>query len=71
MRYLTLGEVVALHRAVIEKTGGMAGIRDLGALDSALAQPRAAMVSRMLAVDFIRALARTFLGLRAIGRIKR
>ena len=41
MRYLTLGEVVELHRAVIEKTGGMAGIRDLGALDSALAQPGA------------------------------
>jgi len=41
MRYLTLGEVVELHRAVIEKTGGTAGIRDLGALDSALAQPQA------------------------------
>jgi len=41
MRYLTLGEVVELHRAIIEKTGGMAGIRDLGALDSALAQPAA------------------------------
>jgi len=24
MRYLTLGEVVELHRAAIEKTGGMA-----------------------------------------------
>jgi death-on-curing protein len=41
MRYLTLGEVVDLHRAVIEATGGAAGIRDLGALESALAQPRA------------------------------
>src|SRR5688572_27191019 len=41
MRYLTLGEVVALHRAIIESTGGAAGIRDLGALQSALAQPRA------------------------------
>lgn len=41
MRYLTLGEVVALHRAVIESTGGASGIRDLGALESALAQPRA------------------------------
>jgi len=30
MRYLTLGEVV-------ETTGGIAGIRDLGALDSAVA----------------------------------
>jgi len=41
MRYLTLGEVVDLHRAVIEATGGAAGIRDLGGLESALAQPRA------------------------------
>jgi death-on-curing protein len=41
MRYLTLGEVVGLHRAVIEATGGAAGIRDLGALESSLAQPRA------------------------------
>jgi death-on-curing protein len=41
MRYLTLGEVVALHRAVLAATGGADGIRDLGALESALAQPRA------------------------------
>jgi death-on-curing protein len=41
MRYLTLGEVVALHRAVIESTGGATGLRDLGTLESALAQPRA------------------------------
>ena len=41
MRYLTLGEVVALHRAVLAATGGADGIRDLGAFESALAQPRA------------------------------
>ena len=41
MRYLTLGEVVALHRAILEDSGGASGIRDLGALESALAQPRA------------------------------
>jgi len=41
MRYLTLGEVVELHRAILEQTGGAAGIRDLGLLDSALAQPKA------------------------------
>jgi death-on-curing protein len=41
MRYLTLGEVVALHRRIIAATGGAAGIRDLGGLESALAQPRA------------------------------
>lgn len=41
MRYLTLGEVVTLHCAVVADTGGAEGIRDLGALESALAQPRA------------------------------
>lgn len=41
MRHLTLGEVVALHRAVIESTGGATGLRDLAALESAVAQPRA------------------------------
>jgi death-on-curing protein len=40
MRYLTLGEVVALHRAILESSGGASGIRDLSALESALAQPR-------------------------------
>jgi len=41
MRYLTLGEVVALHRRLMATTGGTSGIRDLGLLESALAQPRA------------------------------
>jgi len=41
MRYLTLGEVVELHRRIIQATGGAAGIRDLGPLDSAIAQPKA------------------------------
>jgi death on curing protein len=41
MRYLSLGEVVDLHRALLEATGGAPGIRDLGALDSAIAQPKA------------------------------
>jgi death-on-curing protein len=41
MRYLTLGEGIALHRAILESSGGASGIRDLGALESAFAQPRA------------------------------
>lgn len=41
MRYLTLGEVVALQQRIIAAIGGTAGIRDLGALESAVAQPRA------------------------------
>lgn len=41
MRYVTLGEVVELHRLVLVATGGASGIRDLGALESAVAQPKA------------------------------
>lgn len=40
MRYLTFGEVVSLHNAIITRSGGGARIRDLAALDSALAQPK-------------------------------
>jgi death-on-curing protein len=40
MRYLTLGEVLEIYGSVIEQSGGTYGIRDLGALLSALAQPR-------------------------------
>ena len=41
MRYLTLGEVIELHGRVLQVGGGAFGIRDLGGLDSALAQPMA------------------------------
>ena len=41
MRYLSLAEVLALHAAVVQQTGGAVGVRDLGALESAVAQPRA------------------------------
>jgi death-on-curing protein len=41
MRYLSLSEVVDLHRVLIAESGGAGGIRDLGMLESALAQPRA------------------------------
>ena len=40
IRYLTLAEVIALHDRIISETGGGTGLRDLGALESALAQPR-------------------------------
>ena len=40
-RYLSLGEVVELHRLVVAEAGGASGLRDLGALESAVAQPRA------------------------------
>jgi death on curing protein len=40
MRFLTLIEVLALHRRVIEQSGGTFGIRDMGLLESAIAQPQ-------------------------------
>lgn len=40
VRYLALGEVLELHRRVVAQWGGAAGLRDLGALEGALAQPR-------------------------------
>jgi death-on-curing protein len=41
MRYVTLGEVVELHRRLLQATGGAPGIRDFGTLQSAVAQPKA------------------------------
>ena len=40
MRYLTLGEVLELHRQVMETSGGISGLRGLGGLESAVVQPR-------------------------------
>jgi death on curing protein len=41
MRYLVLAEVVELHRRLLQGTGGATGLRDLSALESAVAQPQA------------------------------
>lgn len=42
MRYLTVSEVLEIYRRIMEQSGGMVGIRDVGALESAVAQPRMA-----------------------------
>lgn len=42
MRYLTTTELAALHELVIARSGGSPGVRDEGAIESALAQPQAA-----------------------------
>jgi prophage maintenance system killer protein len=34
MRYLSLGEIVDLHQSLLDQSGGPAGIRDLGGLES-------------------------------------
>lgn len=40
IRYLTLIEILELHRRIIEESGGALGIRDIGLLEAAIAQPR-------------------------------
>jgi death-on-curing protein len=39
MRYLTLKEILDLHRMVLAQSGGAEGIQDQGRLESSLAQP--------------------------------
>jgi len=39
MRYLTLDEVLELHQLCLEQSGGAEGVRVLGLLESAVAQP--------------------------------
>ena len=48
MRYLTLAEVLDLHARLITQSGGAAEICDLGALESAVAQPRASFAGQDL-----------------------
>jgi death-on-curing protein len=40
MRLLAVSEIISLHATVLAASGGASGIRDLGALKSAAAQPR-------------------------------
>ncbi len=40
MRYLTVGEALEIYSRVMQQSGGLVGIRDWGALASAVAQPR-------------------------------
>ena len=39
MRHLSIEEVLRLHALVVEQSGGAAGVRDLPALESSVAQP--------------------------------
>jgi len=40
MKFLSLFQVLELHRQIIAQSGGSHGVRDIGALESALAQPQ-------------------------------
>ncbi len=46
--FVDKADVLAIHARQIEKFGGMAGIRDEGLLDSALAQPQATFFGELL-----------------------
>ncbi len=53
MRYLSLGEVVVLHGRLLAESGGASGVRDLGALESAVAQPRMTFAGQDLYPDLV------------------
>jgi len=40
IRYLSLEEILELHRLVLRQSGGLGGVGDLGGLESACAQPQ-------------------------------
>jgi death on curing protein len=40
MYYPSVADALEIYRRVMEQTGGLIGIRELGALESAIAQPR-------------------------------
>jgi death-on-curing protein len=42
MRWLRMAEVLEIHQRLLDQTGGMPGLRDLGLLEAALALPRQA-----------------------------
>jgi death-on-curing protein len=50
--FLSLDEVVEIHREMIDHYGGRAGIRDMGLLQSAVAMPQASFVGEYLHTDF-------------------
>jgi death-on-curing protein len=53
MRFLALTEVIWLHDRLIQTSGGTPGIRDLGQIEAALAQPRASFDGVDLYPDLI------------------
>ena len=40
VQFLTVEEVLAIHEALVDRFGGLGGVRDLGLLESALYRPR-------------------------------
>lgn len=48
MRYLKLNEILSLHQHILRQSKGTNGIRDVNALESALAQPKATFAGQDL-----------------------
>lgn len=53
MRYLSISEVLDLHDRLLADSGGASGVRDLGALESAVSQPHAAFGGQDLYPDLV------------------
>ena len=53
MRYLSLAEILFLHKELISTSGGSGGVRDLGALESAINQPRITFDQKELCPDLV------------------
>lgn len=51
--FLTLDEVIEIHREIIERYGGSLGIRDLGLLESAVAMPQAGVGDQYFHSDLL------------------
>lgn len=49
--FLTLDEVIEIHRDMIQRYGGSLGVRDMGLLESAVATPQASFGGQYLHTD--------------------
>ncbi len=50
-RFLTAEEVLFIHKRILDETGGMKGVREIAALQSALARPQATFAGEALYPD--------------------
>lgn len=53
MRYLAIAEILDLHERLLADSGGAPGVRDLGALESAVGQPHATFGGQDLYPDLV------------------
>lgn len=51
MLYLTLAQLLTIHARIMAQSGGASGVRDLGALESSVAQPRMTFQQQALYVS--------------------